>query len=180
MPVPVAGIVRVVPAPVEMVTAPVMLPAFFGANSTVSMAVSLGAIDVPELIPLALNPVTLDVVPLMVMLEFPELSRATFAVVNPFTATSPNLTLIGLAARTRVAPTALPISGITKPDALPLTGSVRIPPKAPVAIGENIMLNVVVPPDAIVAGAISPDVLNPVPWISGPVIVTLEVARFLN
>src|ERR1035438_4460552 len=92
----------------------------------------------------------------MVMLEFPVFSKATFAVVNPFTPTFPNLTLVGLPDRARVAATALPTSGITKPDALPLTGSVSRPPKVPGDLGENIMLNVVVPPAAIVNGATSP------------------------
>src|SRR5712691_6762178 len=115
------------------------------------------------LTPLALKPAPVTVTPEMVTLEFPLLVSVTGNPLLPPTFTLPKLRLVGFAPSRKVAAAPVPLRAIVngEPGALPTKETE--PVTLPVVVGAKVVLNVVLPPAAIVAGTVRPVMVKPAP-----------------
>ena len=117
----------------------------------------------PEATPLALKPAPETVTLEMVTFEFPVFVKVTLEEPLPPTFTLPKLRLLGFAPSRKVAAAPVPLRAIVngEPGALPTKETE--PVTLPVVVGAKVVLNVVLPPAAIVAGTVRPVMVKPAP-----------------
>ena len=117
----------------------------------------------PEVTPLALKPAPETVTLEMVTFEFPVFVKVTLEEPLPPTFTLPKLRLVGFTPSRNVAAAPAPLRAIVngEPGALPTKETE--PVTLPVVVGAKTVLNVVLPPAAIVAGTVSPVMVKPAP-----------------
>jgi len=144
-------------------TLPITLPAAAGANATFSVIDWLGVRTVPEVTPLALNPVPMTVTLEIVTFEFPLFVSAALNELLLPTFTLPKLMFVGLAPSRRVGATPVPLREIASGEPGALLTTEMDPPAAPAAVGEKTALNVTLVPAAMVSGTVRPVMLKPVP-----------------
>ena len=161
-------------------TLPLALPAVVGSNVTFSVAVWLGASTVPAFTPVAPNPVPVGVTLPIVTFEFPLLVNVTLKVLLLPSCTLPKLKLVGPTPSNCVEPSPVPLNEMASGELGPLLTRETEPLTLEVDVGENATLRVVLPPAAIVAGTVSPLMLNPVPDTFAWEIATLAVPLFFR
>jgi hypothetical protein len=178
-PVPLNAIVAGEPGALLLIEMlPVTLPADVGANFTGTVTLA------PALIVCAPNPVKLNPVPegvalVMLRAPLPDFVRVTFCEALLPTATLPNGTLVGLIVSCGCVCVPLPLRAIVSGDPGALLVIEILPVAAPVVVGANLAVNVVLCPALSVVAA-SPLMLYPVPVADPPEIATLVVPPFVS
>ena len=128
--------------------------------------------------PLSVKPVPLADAAEIVRLDPPELVKVSVRVFELPTTTFPKLKLAGFGAIWPcVTPT--PESGIASVGLFAFEVIVRVPLRLPAAVGENVVLNVVLCPAPRVAGRFGPVTVNPVPVAAADEIVTATPPVFV-
>jgi len=140
----------------------------------------LGVRVVPEVIPLALNPVPETVTLETVTLEFPVFVKVTLEEPLTPTFTLPKLRLVGFAPSSRVGATPVPLRAIASGEPGALLTIETEPVALPAVVGAKAALNVVLPPAAIVAGTVRPVMVKPAPDTVAWEIVTLALPALDN
>jgi hypothetical protein len=123
--------------------------------------------------PLRLNPLPLAAAAEMVRLEPPELVRVSDKLELLPTWTLPNARLVGFAVSVPGV-TPVPESGMLRLGFEPLEVMVTLPLAAPLVVGANEIVNVVLWPAVNVRGRVSPLKLNPAPLAAAAEMVRLE------
>jgi hypothetical protein len=108
----------------------------------------------------------------MTTFEFPVFVSFTSCVVVVPTRTFPKLKFVALAESFIDDATPVPVNLIVIGAALASLVMETLPESAPAAVGLNAIVKFILEPAAIVAGAVSPDILKPAPEM-----VVLEIAR---
>lgn len=145
----------------DMVTLSVKLPAADGANVTFSVALCPGArvspVETPLVVNLASETFTLE----METLEFPALVSATPRVLLLPIATFPKFKLEALTFKSDVAATPDPVTATLAGELVALLMIETAPETLPIAVGENLILNVACWVGPIVNGSDMPLTVKP-------------------
>jgi hypothetical protein len=137
-------------------TLPVTLPAAVGANATFSVIDWLGVRTVPEVTPLALNPVPVAVTLEIVTFEFPLfVSVALNELLFP-TFTFPKFKLVGFAPSRKVGATPIPLRAMFVGELGALLTSETEPLTLPAEVGRKATVIVVCCPAFIFKGSENP------------------------
>jgi hypothetical protein len=163
-----------------IITLPFTGPFTVGANVIVSTALWLGARVKPELTPLGVNAAPATVTLEMVTFEFPMFVNVVASELLLLKFTTPNGKIIGLALNSMVTGTPVPFDGIVSGEPGASFTSETDPLTNPTVVGAKTMLNVVLPPAAIVLGNDRPFVLNPAPITLTCEIVKLALPLFVS
>jgi len=123
----------------------------------------LGVKVVPEVTPLALKPAPETVTLEMLTFEFPVFVKVTLEEPLPPTFTLPRLRLAGFAPSRKVAATPVPLRAMVRGEPGALLTKETEPVMLAAVAGAKAVLNVVLPPAAIVAGTVRPAMVKPAP-----------------
>ena len=163
-----------------IMTLPFTSPFTVGANVMVRTALWLGARVKPELTPLAVNAAPATVTLEMVTSEFPLFVKMVASALLLVKFTTPKGRLIGLAPKSAVKGTPVPFDGIKTGEPGASFTSETDPLTVPTVVGAKTMLNVVLPPAAIVLGNERPFELKPAPVTLSCEIVKLAFPLFVS
>jgi hypothetical protein len=172
-PVPVTAASAFTPWLFVTVRLPVEAPLVVGANFTASVTLCAGAIVKGAAAPPTEIPVPLAAICDTVTLELPVLESCTFCVALLPVLTFPKFTLLGESDIVYVAATPVPFKVMVEVAVCASLVIVIAPVTAPAAVGANMTCNAADCPTGMVAGAVSPVVVNAPPvtaiwltWIS--------------
>jgi hypothetical protein len=137
-------------------TLPVTLPAAVGANATFTVADWLGVRTVPEVTPLALNPVPVTVTVEIVTFEFPLFVSVTLNELVLPTFTFPKFKLVGFAPTRKVGATPVPLRAMVVGEVGALLTSETEPLTLPAEVGRKATVIVVCCPAFTFKGSDNP------------------------
>lgn len=182
VPMPVAGNVMLAPlvALLAIVIDPDTLPAAFGANVAVNVALWPGASVVPPAIPLKAIPAPLTASLEIVTLEFPALVTVNVFAVDAPTATLPNATLPGETLNNRDVAVPVPLTAIDTELSVAVDAIVTAPLALPALAGWNATVSCALAPAASAYGVVIPETENPLPVVATLEIVTADDPVFVN
>src|SRR5208337_3168460 len=173
-PVPDSAMLKLESDPLEViVTLPLAAPLAVGANITLNVVLCPAVSVTGSVSPFKLNPVPLADAAEIVRLDPPVLLSVSLSDFELPTCTLPNARLVGFAVSVPCV-TPVPESAMLKLESDPLDVIVTLPLAAPLAVGANTTLNVVLCPAVSVKGNVSPLKLNPVPLADAAEIVRLD------
>lgn len=161
-------------------TLPLTIPAVAGANWTVRTAVWFGVRIKPDVTPLAVIPAPVTVTLEIVMFEFPLFFRVVVRELLLPVFTLPNGKLFGVAPSRVVEAAPVPLSAMARGEPGASLTNETDPLTLPAMVGANTMLNVVLPPAAMVFGRGRPVVLKLAPVTFACVIVKLAFPPFVS
>jgi hypothetical protein len=179
VPVPLSAIARgEFGALLTSETDPLTAPVLVGANATLNVMFAPAAMVVGSERPVELNPVPVTLAAVMVTLALPLFDNVTVWELLLPVITLPKLTLEGFADNCGATPVPLNTMPAGEPGALLV--SEMLPETFPVVVGANFAVNEVLPPAAIVAGIVRPEMLKPAPEVVACVITVLALPGLVN
>src|SRR5208282_3167953 len=179
-PVPDSAMLKLESDPLEViVTLPLAAPLAVGANTTLNVVLCPAVSVTGSVSPFKLNPVPLADAAEIVRLDPPVLLSVSLSDFELPSCTLPNARLVGFAVSVPCV-TPVPESAMLKLESDPLDVIVTLPLAAPLAVGANTTLNVVLCPAVSVKGNVSPLKLNPVPLADAAEIVRLDPPVLLS
>jgi len=162
-------------------TLPVAVPAVVDAKTTLKLAVRPAAKVSGAVRPLALKPLPETWICEMLTLELPELVRVTVCGVLLLpTVTFPKLRLLGLAVRSKVEVTPVPLNAMVEWELEASLTSERLPVTLPALAGAKATLKLVLCPALRVSGTVRPVMLKPFPEGVAWEMVTLAVPELIR
>jgi hypothetical protein len=157
---------------------PLAAPPVVGANCALNVVLLPAAMVTGVVIPEVLNPVPVAFTDEIVRLAPPPFVSVKLCEPLVPVATFPKAALVGVAANCGCVP--VPLKGIVNGEFGALLTIEMFPLAAPLVVGANCALNVVVCPAPSVSGVLNPLMLSPVPDAVACEIVTLPVPEFVS